>query len=99
MNFNNFTIKSQEIVQKAIDLTRQAGQQQIEPVHILKAMISESETILNFIFQKLGVPMPTVVQGVESAIASLPKVSGGLFQVHGRRVCIGRGYADGNTPN
>ncbi len=76
MNFNNFTIKSQEIVQKAIDLTRQAGQQQIEPVHILKAMISESETILNFIFQKLGVPMPTVVQGVESAIASLPKVSG-----------------------
>ncbi len=77
MNFNNFTIKSQEIVQKAIDLTRQAGQQQIEPVHILKAMISESETILNFIFQKLGVPMPTVVQGVESAIASLPKVSGG----------------------
>lgn len=64
-------------MQKAIDLTRQAGQQQIEPVHILKAMISESETILNFIFQKLGVPMPTVVQGVESAIASLPKVSGG----------------------
>ena len=77
MNFNNFTIKSQEIVQKAIDLTRQAGQQQIEPVHILKAMISESETIMNFIFQKLGVPMPTVVQGVETVIASLPKVSGG----------------------
>ena len=77
MNFNNFTIKSQEIVQKAIDLTRQAGRQQIEPVHFLKAMISESETIMNFIFQKLGVPMPTVVQGVETAIASLPKVSGG----------------------
>ncbi|MBD5371129.1 MAG: ATP-dependent chaperone ClpB [Bacteroides sp.] len=77
MNFNNFTIKSQEIVQKAIDLTRQAGQQQIEPVHILKAMISESETIMNFVFQKLGVAMPTVVQGVETVIASLPKVSGG----------------------
>ena len=77
MNFNNFTIKSQEIVQKAIDLTRQAGQQQIEPVHILKAMISESETIVNFIFQKLSVPLPTVVQNVETAIASLPKVSGG----------------------
>ncbi|MDE5663322.1 MAG: ATP-dependent chaperone ClpB [Muribaculaceae bacterium] len=77
MNFNNFTIKSQEIVQKAIDLTRQSGQQQIEPVHILKAMISESETIMNFIFQKLGVPMPTVLQGIDSAIAALPKVSGG----------------------
>ena len=78
MNFNNFTIKSQEIVQKAIDLTRQAGQQQIEPVHILKAMISESETIVNFIFQKLSVPLPTVVQNVETAIASLPKVTGGV---------------------
>ncbi len=77
MNFNNFTIKSQEIVQKAIDLTRQAGQQQIEPVHILKAMLSESETIMNFIFQKLGVNTPTVVQGIDAAIAALPKVSGG----------------------
>ncbi len=53
MNFNNFTIKSQEVVQKAIELTRQSGQQQIEPVHILKALISESETIVNFVFQKL----------------------------------------------
>ncbi|MDE5652575.1 MAG: AAA family ATPase, partial [Muribaculaceae bacterium] len=77
MNFNNFTIKSQEIVQKAIDLTRQAGQQQIEPLHILKAMISESESIMNFIFQKLGVSAPTVVQSVDRDIASLPKVSGG----------------------
>ena len=77
MNFNNFTIKSQEIVQKAIDLTRQAGQQQIEPLHILKAMISESESIMNFIFQKLGVSAPTVVQNVDRDIASLPKVSGG----------------------
>ncbi|MDE7463003.1 MAG: ATP-dependent chaperone ClpB [Muribaculaceae bacterium] len=77
MNFNNFTIKSQEIVQKAIDLTKSSGQQMIEPVHILKAMISESEAILNFIFQKLGVSMQTVVQAVDRDIASLPKVSGG----------------------
>lgn len=77
MNFNNFTIKSQEIVQKAIDITRSAGQQQIEPVHILKAMISESESILNFIFQKLGVSLATVSQAVDRDIASLPKVSGG----------------------
>ena len=77
MNFNNFTIKSQEIVQKAIDLTKSSGQQMIEPVHILKAMISESEAILNFIFQKLGVSMQTVMQAVDRDIASLPKVSGG----------------------
>ncbi len=77
MNFNNFTIKSQEIVQKAIDLTKAAGQQQIEPLHILKAMFSESESILNFIFNKLGVSMSIVAQAVDRDIAVLPKVSGG----------------------
>lgn len=77
MNFNNFTIKSQEVVQKAIDLTKQAGQQQIEPVHLLKAIISESETIVNFIFQKLGANLNGVKMGVDQAISSLPKVSGG----------------------
>ena len=77
MNFNNFTIKSQEVVQKAIDLTKQAGQQQIEPVHLLKAIVSESETIVNFIFQKLGANLNGVKMGVDQAISSLPKVSGG----------------------
>ena len=77
MNFSNFTIKSQEIVQKAIDLTKQAGQQQIEPVHLLKAIISESETIVNFIFQKLGANLNGVKMAVDQTISSLPKVSGG----------------------
>lgn len=77
MNFNNFTIKSQEIIQKAIDFTKQAGQQQIEPVHILKAILSESETIVNFIFQKLGANLNGVKMQVDQAISSLPKVSGG----------------------
>lgn len=77
MNFNNFTIKSQEVVQKAIDHTKQAGQQQIEPVHILKAIISEAESIVNFIFQKTGANLVAVKNGVEAAIGSLPKVSGG----------------------
>ena len=73
MNFNNFTIKSQEVVQKAIELTRQAGQQQIEPVHLLKAVFSESETIVNFVFQKLGTSLAPVAQAVDKDIASLPK--------------------------
>ncbi len=77
MNFNNFTIKSQEVVQKAIELTRSAGQQMIEPVHILKAIVAESETIVNFIFQKTGASLSSVTQAVEKDIASLPKVSGG----------------------
>ena len=77
MNFNNFTIKSQEIIQKAIDLTKAEGQQQIEPSHILKAMIAESDNIINFVFQKLGAGLPAVVQALDKDIASLPKVSGG----------------------
>ena len=76
MNFNNFTIKSQEVVQKAIELTRSAGQQQIEPLHILKAIIQESETIVNFVFQKLGLTAAAVGQAVDRDIATLPKVSG-----------------------
>ena len=77
MNFNNFTIKSQEVVQKAIDYAKQAGQQQIEPVHLLKAIISEGETIVNFIFQKMGANLNGVKMGVEQTIQTLPKVSGG----------------------
>ena len=77
MNFNNFTIKSQEIVQKAIELTRQNGQQQIEPSHILKAIIGESETIVNFLFQKLGASLSSVNMALDKDIQSLPKVSGG----------------------
>lgn len=77
MNFNNFTIKSQEIVQKALELCQQNGQQQIEPVHILKALIGESESIVNFIFQKLGAGVQAVVGAVDRDIAKLPKVSGG----------------------
>jgi len=77
MNFNNFTIKSQEVVQKAIELTRQNGQQQIEPVHILKALASESETIVNFVFQKLGANQNFVNSSIDKEIQNLPKVSGG----------------------
>ncbi|MDE7159964.1 MAG: ATP-dependent chaperone ClpB [Muribaculaceae bacterium] len=77
MNFNNFTIKSQEVVQKAIELCRSNGQQLIEPAHLLKALIDEAETIVNFVFQKLGANLNVVRSGLDRDIASLPKVSGG----------------------
>ena len=77
MNFNNFTIKSQEVVQKAIDYAKASGQQMIEPEHILKAIISESEPIVNFIFQKTGAALGSVKSALDAAIAALPKVSGG----------------------
>lgn len=77
MNFNNFTIKSQEVIQKAIELTRSGGQQQIEPSHILKALIEEGETIVNFIFQKTGANLNAVKHTIDADIRTLPKVSGG----------------------
>lgn len=76
MNFNNFTIKSQEVIQKAIELTRSAGQQQIEPLHILKAITLESETIINFVLQKLGITASALIQALDRETALLPKVSG-----------------------
>ena len=76
MNFNNFTIKSQEAIQKAVELTRSAGQQAVEPVHLLKGVMSEGESLINFIFAKVGANTAMVSQAIDSEIASLPKVSG-----------------------
>ncbi|MCM1348129.1 MAG: ATP-dependent chaperone ClpB [Firmicutes bacterium] len=77
MNFNNFTIKSQEAIQKAFEITKGNGNQAIEPVHLLKGVITEGESLLKFIFAKVGVNAQLVDQQVEREISTLPKVSGG----------------------
>ncbi len=77
MNFNSFTIKSQEAIQKALEYTRSAGQQQIEPVHLLKAVITEGESLVKFIFQKIGANPALIGQQIDREIGMLPKVSGG----------------------
>jgi ATP-dependent Clp protease ATP-binding subunit ClpB len=77
MNFNSFTIKSQEAIQKALELTRSAGQQQIEPVHLLKGVISEGDSLVKFIFQKIGANPEQINHRIDAEISRLPKVSGG----------------------
>ncbi|MDE5929637.1 MAG: ATP-dependent Clp protease ATP-binding subunit, partial [Muribaculaceae bacterium] len=77
MNFNNFTIKSQEAIQKAVEITRGAGLQAIEPVILLKAVIEEGESLVKFIFQKIGANLGQITMQVDRDINSLPKVSGG----------------------
>ncbi|HBJ09612.1 MAG TPA: ATP-dependent chaperone ClpB [Coprobacter fastidiosus] len=77
MNFNNFTIKSQEAVQKAVEITSANGQQAIAPVHLLKGVVDVGESLVNYIFQKLGVNVNLLKTAVDREIASLPKVSGG----------------------
>lgn len=54
MNFNNFTIKAQEAIQKAVEITRGSGSQAIEPVHLLKGVVEEGDSLVKFIFQKIG---------------------------------------------
>ena len=77
MNLNNFTIKSQEAVQQAVQLATQNGQQAIEAVHLLKGVIMTGESVTNFIFQKLGVNIQNLNRVLDAQISSLPKVSSG----------------------
>lgn len=77
MNFNNFTIKSQEAVQEAVNLTQARGQQAIEPVHLLAGVLKVGENVTNFLFQKLGLNVQSITLVIDRQIDSLPKVSGG----------------------
>lgn len=77
MNFNNFTIKSQEAVQKAIEVVKEKGQQSIEPSHLLMGVILTGENVVNFLFQKLGVNPSHLTSLLSKDIDSYPKVSGG----------------------
>ena len=73
MNFNNFTIKSQEAIQEAVNLVKSRGQQAIEPVHIMQGVMKVGENVTNFIFQKLGMNGQQVAVVVDKQIDSLPK--------------------------
>ena len=77
MNFNNFTIKSQEAIQKAVHIARGNQNQAIEPAHLLKAMIEEGESVLKFIFQKLGLNDKMIIQSIDNEISKFPRISGG----------------------
>ncbi len=77
MNYNNFTIKAQEALQKAIGLAQSANQQIIEPAHLLKALMLVGENITSFLFQKLTVNTRNLELALDREIESYPKVSGG----------------------
>lgn len=77
MNFEKFTIKSQEAIQKAIELAQTNGQQAIETAHLLKAILTVADAVSQFIVQKLNINIAQLNQSVDGLIRSLPKVSGG----------------------
>lgn len=77
MNFDKYTIKAQETVQEAVNIAQRAGQQSIEPVHLLKALLEKAADVTNYIFQKLGVNAMQVSTLVNSEVEHLPRVEGG----------------------
>ncbi len=77
MNFNNFTIKGQEAIEKAIALAQTSEHQAIDTLHILKGLHEVEPDITQFILQKHQIKVPAFFEIVESMLSSLPKVSGG----------------------
>jgi len=77
MNFNNFTIKSQEAIQKAQEIATGYQHQAIENTHILKAIIAVDENVINFLLKKLNVNMSIFITALDKILESYPKVSGG----------------------
>ena len=77
MNFNNFTIKAQETVQKSVSIARSQGNQAIEPVHLLKAIMTEGDSVMKFLLQKLDIPSTMIERPLDEELKRLPHVNGG----------------------
>lgn len=77
MNFNNYTIKSQEAIQKATELAAANGHQIVETGHLLKATLMADENMISFLFKKTGANKKSVDEKIEEVIKSYPKVTGG----------------------
>jgi ATP-dependent Clp protease ATP-binding subunit ClpB len=77
MNLNNFTIKSQEVVQHAIQMAQSAAQQAVDSGHLLKVMLADNEGVTGLLLRKLGVALPALTKAVNEAVEHYPKVTGG----------------------
>ncbi|MBP5306633.1 MAG: ATP-dependent chaperone ClpB [Paludibacteraceae bacterium] len=77
MNFEKFTIKSQEAIRKAIETVKENGQQRIDTPHLFKAVAMTGENVIAFVFNKMGINQANLMRAVEEKIAASPRVSGG----------------------
>ncbi len=77
MNINNLTIKAQEVLQSAMNLASTQGNQAVEPLHILEAILQEDQGVGNFLLQKVGVNVHALQTVLQQELNRLPKVSGG----------------------
>lgn len=77
MNINKYTIKSQEALQSAIELARKAGNQAIEPVHLLTSILNLGDSLTDFLLSKLAIQRARLEESLQRMLSALPKVSGG----------------------
>ena len=77
MNLNNFTIKSQEAIQKATEIATAKQNQSIEPSHLLKGILMVDENVAPYLLRKLNVNLDIFSKELDKSIDSLPEVSGG----------------------
>ncbi|MDG5767984.1 ATP-dependent chaperone ClpB [Balneolales bacterium ANBcel1] len=76
MNLNKFTVKAQEAIQSALELAADQGHQSLEPVHLMKALISDPSNISVTILQKIGVSMSSLENSLEDLLKKVPVVKG-----------------------
>src|SRR5947209_9214325 len=76
MNFNKYTVKAQEAVQRAQEMAQQHDHTEITPLHLLAALLAETEGVVVPILQKLGATVSRVQQMVTSEVDRLPKATG-----------------------
>ena len=76
MNFDKYTIKSQEALQKSAEIASSKQQQAIEPGHLLKAILETDENVSNYLFKKLNVNESILITKLEEIVNQYPHVSG-----------------------
>ena len=77
MNFENFTIKSREAVQKAVNLAADGGQQAVGTLHLLAGVLAVGENVTQFLFGKIGVNLQQLQEALQKRLQALPRVQGG----------------------
>ncbi|MGB0973440.1 MAG: ATP-dependent chaperone ClpB [Flavobacteriaceae bacterium] len=81
MNFNNFTIKSQEVIQKAQELAQEFTHQEIQNEHIFKAIQLVDDNVTPYLLKKLNINISLLEQLIDNQLKSFSKVSGGQLQL------------------
>ena len=88
MNFNNYTIKAQETIQKASEIAAGNQQQAIEPAHILKALLEVDEHVISHLLKKLNVNLSYLTTEVNKIVDSLPKVTGSQIYLSNNTIAV-----------